>query len=287
MAACRDPANHRYTPTGGLPELREAIAAKTKRDSGLDVTAGAGAGHQRRQAGGLQHVRRAAATRATRCCCRPRTGPPTPRPSPWPTASRSSCRPTSRAGFRVSVDAARGGGHRAHEGRCCSCRRRTRRAPSTRPTWSPRSAAGRGERGLWVVTDEIYEHLVYGDARHVSMPVVVPELADRCVVLNGVAKTYAMTGWRVGWMIGPGRRDRRGHQPAVPHHVQRGQRVPAGGAGRRVRRPRRRWPRCAPPSTGGAARSTGCSTRSRASPAPSRRGPSTPSRPSRACSAAT
>ena len=59
------------------------------------------------------------------------------------------------------------------------------------------------EHGIWVVTDEIYEHLVYGDAQHVSMPVVVPELADRCIVVNGVAKTYAMTGWRVGWMIGP------------------------------------------------------------------------------------
>jgi aspartate/methionine/tyrosine aminotransferase len=59
------------------------------------------------------------------------------------------------------------------------------------------------DRGLWVLTDEIYEHLVYGGAEHVSMPVVVPELADRCIVVNGVAKTYAMTGWRVGWMIGP------------------------------------------------------------------------------------
>jgi aspartate aminotransferase len=59
------------------------------------------------------------------------------------------------------------------------------------------------EHGIWVVTDEIYEHLVYGDARHVSMPVAVPELTDRCIVVNGVAKTYAMTGWRVGWMIGP------------------------------------------------------------------------------------
>ena len=59
------------------------------------------------------------------------------------------------------------------------------------------------ERGIWVITDEIYEHLVYGDARFVSMPVVAPEIADRCVVLNGVAKTYAMTGWRVGWMAGP------------------------------------------------------------------------------------
>ncbi|TAL20468.1 MAG: aminotransferase class I/II-fold pyridoxal phosphate-dependent enzyme, partial [Frankiales bacterium] len=59
------------------------------------------------------------------------------------------------------------------------------------------------EHGIWVVADEIYEHLVYGDAEHVSMPVAVPELADTCVVVNGVAKTYAMTGWRVGWLIGP------------------------------------------------------------------------------------
>src|SRR5690606_32710604 len=59
------------------------------------------------------------------------------------------------------------------------------------------------ERGIWVVTDEIYEHLTYGDHEFTSMPALVPELADRCVVLNGVAKTYAMTGWRVGWLIGP------------------------------------------------------------------------------------
>src|SRR5207253_6912180 len=59
------------------------------------------------------------------------------------------------------------------------------------------------DKGVWVMTDEIYEHLVYGDATFTSMPVVVPELADRCVVVNGVAKTYAMTGWRVGWLIGP------------------------------------------------------------------------------------
>jgi len=58
-------------------------------------------------------------------------------------------------------------------------------------------------KGIWVLTDEIYEHLVYGGAEHHSMPVLVPELADRCLVANGVAKTYAMTGWRVGWLIGP------------------------------------------------------------------------------------
>ena len=67
------------------------------------------------------------------------------------------------------------------------------------------AAIGRwaAEHGLWVITDEIYEHLTYGDARFVSMPVVAPEIADTCIVVNGVAKTYAMTGWRVGWMIGP------------------------------------------------------------------------------------
>jgi aspartate/methionine/tyrosine aminotransferase len=59
------------------------------------------------------------------------------------------------------------------------------------------------ERGLWVVTDEIYEHLVYGGRTHHSLPVLVPDAAERCVVVNGVAKTYAMTGWRVGWLIGP------------------------------------------------------------------------------------
>ena len=56
---------------------------------------------------------------------------------------------------------------------------------------------------VWVVTDEIYEHLTYGKHVFTSMPTVVPEIADRCVIVNGVAKTYAMTGWRVGWMIGP------------------------------------------------------------------------------------
>jgi aspartate/methionine/tyrosine aminotransferase len=59
------------------------------------------------------------------------------------------------------------------------------------------------DRGIWVITDEIYEHLTYGDHRFSSMPELVPDLQEHCVVLNGVAKTYAMTGWRVGWMIGP------------------------------------------------------------------------------------
>ncbi|MGB6572625.1 MAG: aminotransferase class I/II-fold pyridoxal phosphate-dependent enzyme, partial [Trebonia sp.] len=77
----------------------------------------------------------------------------------------------------------------------------------TGAVYSPEQVRAIGEwaaaRGIWVVTDEIYEHLVYGDATFSSIPVQAPEIADRCVVLNGVAKTYAMTGWRVGWMIGP------------------------------------------------------------------------------------
>jgi aspartate/methionine/tyrosine aminotransferase len=77
----------------------------------------------------------------------------------------------------------------------------------TGAVYSPEAVAEIGRwalsQGLWVVTDEIYEHLVYGDAEFSSMPVEVPELAERCIVVNGVAKTYAMTGWRVGWMIGP------------------------------------------------------------------------------------
>jgi aspartate/methionine/tyrosine aminotransferase len=73
--------------------------------------------------------------------------------------------------------------------------------------YSPEQVKAIGEwalaNGVWVITDEIYEHLLYDGAKATSMPVAVPALADQCIILNGVAKTYAMTGWRVGWMIGP------------------------------------------------------------------------------------
>ena len=62
---------------------------------------------------------------------------------------------------------------------------------------------GRADKGVWVLTDEIYEHLTYGDNRFVEHAPVAPELANECVIVDGVAKTYAITGWRVGWMIGP------------------------------------------------------------------------------------
>ena len=86
------------------------------------------------------------------------------------------------------------------------------------------------ERGVWVITDEIYEHLTYGPHEFSSMPVLVPDLAEQCLILNGVAKTYAMTGWRVGWLIGPERRRQGRHQLPEPRHVERLERRPAGGA---------------------------------------------------------
>ena len=152
-------------------------------------------------------------------------------PSWWrPTRAPGSARP-SRTSRR-----------RSHPGprRCSS----SRPSNPTGAVYPPEEIAAIGrwavERGLWVLTDEIYEHLVYGGAVHRSMPVLVPELADRCLVANGVAKTYAMTGWRVGWLIGPVDAGHGGHQHPEPRDLQRVQRVPAGRIGRAVRRVGRR-----------------------------------------------
>ena len=141
-------------------------------------------------------------TRATRCWCRRRTGRRTRRPSGWPVGCRCRSSPTSRAATWSSaaqLEAART--PRTKVLLFCS--------PSnpTGAVYPPEQVEEIGrwalDAGLWVLTDEIYEHLTYGGVTAPSMPVVVPELADRCVVVNGVAKTYAMTGWRVGWMVGP------------------------------------------------------------------------------------
>jgi aspartate/methionine/tyrosine aminotransferase len=199
--ACRQPRNHRYTPAAGLPELREAIAAKTKRDSGLEVAAS----QVLVTNGGKHAVYTAFATLLD-------PGDEVLLPAPYWTTYPEAIRlaggvpvevqTDDQAGYLASVDqleAART--PRTKVLLFCS--------PSnpTGAVYPPEQVAaiGRwaGEHGIWVLTDEIYEHLVYGDAEHVSMPVVAPELEDRWVVLNGVAKTYAMTGWRVGWMIGP------------------------------------------------------------------------------------
>jgi aspartate aminotransferase len=201
QAACADPAYHHYTPTAGLPALRAAIAKKTLRDSGFEVEAS----QVLVTNGGKQAVANAFAV-----LCDPGDEVLIPAPY-WTTYPEAVAMaggvsvvvPTDEStGFRVSVDALE-----------AASTERTKVllfvSPSN-PTGAvyPRDeieAIGRWavSRGLWVITDEIYEHLVYGSAEHHSMPVVVPELRDTCLVVNGVAKTYAMTGWRVGWMIGP------------------------------------------------------------------------------------
>ena len=201
VQACRDPANHRYTPTGGIPALREALAAKTLRDSNFSVTP------QQVMVtnGGKQAIANAFAV-----LCDPGDEVIVLAPF-WTTYPESIAlaggtpvmvASDERSGFRSSVEELE-----------AAFTPRTKAllfvSPSN-PTGAvyPREeieAIGHWavERGLWVLTDEIYEHLVYGGAAHHSMPVLVPELADRYLVVNGVAKTYAMTGWRVGWLIGP------------------------------------------------------------------------------------
>ncbi|QYG94527.1 pyridoxal phosphate-dependent aminotransferase [Iamia sp. SCSIO 61187] len=201
VEACRDPKNHRYTPAPGLPELRAAIAEKTQRDSGYEVTADQVVVTN----GGKHAVYNAFATLLD-------PGDEVLLPAPYWTTYPEPIRlaggvpveilaPES-AGFRVTVD-------QLEAARTPNTKAMVFVSPSN-PTGAvyPREeveAIGRwaAENDVWVVTDEIYEHLTYDDHEFHSMPAVVPEVADRCLVLNGVAKTYAMTGWRVGWLVGP------------------------------------------------------------------------------------
>ena len=263
VAACRDPPNHRYSPAGGLPELREAIAAKTARDSRLRgraparslVTNGGKHAVYNTFADAARPGRRGAAAGAVLDHL-PRADRGSPVASPFRSTAHRR-----RHGLPGHRRPARGGP--APTARRCwsSCRRRN-------PTGAvyPRDeieAIGQWavEHGIWVITDEIYEHLVYGDNEFHSMPALVPELADRCVVLNGVAKTYAMTGWRVGWMIGPPTSSRRPPtcsrtpRPTSPTSSQRAALAAVGGI---CSTP---WPRCGRPSTGAARPCTRCSTR--------------------------
>jgi len=200
-AACRDPRNHRYSPAGGLPELKEAIAAKTERDSGLEVAPSLVVVTN----GGKQAIYNAVATLVDR-------GDEVLIPSPYWTTYPEPVHlaggtvvavPTDETtGFRVTVE-------QLEAARTDRTKLLVFVSPSnpTGAVYPPDEVEAIGrwalEHGVWVLTDEIYEHLTYGDHRFSSMPVLVPELTDTCVVVNGVAKTYAMTGWRVGWMIGP------------------------------------------------------------------------------------
>jgi aspartate aminotransferase len=199
--ACAEPRFHKYTPAAGLPELREAVATKTARDSGLVVSPS----QVLITNGGKHAVYQAFATLLD-------PGDEVLLPAPYWTTYPESIALAGGVPVLVPTDETTGY-LTSVEQLDAYCTERTKLllfvSPSnpTGAVYPPEQVAEIGRwaarRGIWVITDEIYEHLVYGDARFVSMPVVAPEIAGRCVVLNGVAKTYAMTGWRVGWMIGP------------------------------------------------------------------------------------
>jgi aspartate aminotransferase len=201
VIAAHDPVNHHYTATPGLPELREAIADKTSTDSGYEVSPSQVV---------VTNGAKQAVYEAFFSLVDPGDEVLVPAPY-WTTYPEVVSLaggvpvevPTQEAtGFHLNVEALEAA-----------------LSPSTKILLfvSPNNPTGavldREEveaigswaegRGLWVVTDEIYEHLLYGGRRFSSVPAVVPEIADRCVVINGVAKTYAMTGWRVGWLIAP------------------------------------------------------------------------------------
>jgi len=201
VAAAQDPANHRYTPAGGLPALKKSIADKTFRDSHYQVTP-----DQVLVTNGGKHA--VFNTFAALLDQGDEVLLPAPYWTTFPEAIRLA------GGTVVEVFAGEDQGYLVAVEQLEAARTPKTKAlmfcsPSN-PTGSVYSPAQIREighwavaNGIWVVTDEIYEHLTYDGARAVSMPVEVPELADTCVVVNGVAKTYAMTGWRVGWMIGP------------------------------------------------------------------------------------
>jgi aspartate/methionine/tyrosine aminotransferase len=201
VAACADPAAHHYTPAAGIPQLRAAIAAKTRRDSGIDCEAAQVVVTN----GGKQAV-----YNAFQALLDPDDEVLLPAPY-WTTYPEAIALadgtpvvlPTSEsAGFRVTVE-----------------QLEAARTPATKALLfvSPSNPSGAvypadeveaigrwaAEHDVWVLTDEIYEHLTYGEHEFTSMPALVPELAETCIIVNGVAKTYAMTGWRVGWLIGP------------------------------------------------------------------------------------
>ena len=201
VEAVFDPSNHKYSATAGLAELRAAIAAKTFRDSGYEVEP-----EQVVITNGGKHAV------FTTCQVLLNPGDEVLLPAPyWVTYPEAVVlaggipivvETDDTAGYRVTVQ-------QLEAARTENTKMLIFTSPSN-PTGAvypvdELRAIGKWafEHDIWVMTDEIYEHLVYGDSTFASLPAEVPELADRTVVVNGVAKTYAMTGWRVGWLIGP------------------------------------------------------------------------------------
>jgi aspartate/methionine/tyrosine aminotransferase len=201
VEACRDPKNHRYTPAGGLPELKKAIAEKTQRDSGYAVEPA----QVLVTNGGKQAIYAAFAAMLD-------PGDEVIVPAPYWTTYPESIQ--LAGGVTVEVLADETQDYKVTVEQLEAARTDKTKvllfvSPSN-PTGAVYTAdeiraIGRWveDHQLWVLTDEIYEHLVYDGVETGSLPVLCPFLADNCVVVNGVAKTYAMTGWRVGWMIGP------------------------------------------------------------------------------------
>ncbi|MET1034785.1 MAG: pyridoxal phosphate-dependent aminotransferase [Arthrobacter sp.] len=201
VKAAREPRFHRYSPAAGLPELKSAIAAKTMRDSGYAIDAS----QVLVTNGGKQAVYNTFATLLD-------PGDEVLLPTPYWTTYPESIR--LAGGVPVEVFAGPEQGYLVTvEQLEAAMTERTKVllfvSPSnpTGAVYAPGAVAEIGrwaaEKGLWVVTDEIYEHLTYDGVPFTSIATAAPELGDRVVVLNGVAKTYAMTGWRVGWMAGP------------------------------------------------------------------------------------
>ena len=201
IAACSEPKWHRYTPAGGLPELKQAIADKTLRDSGYEVAAN----QVLVTNGGKQALYNTFATLLD-------PGDEVLLQAPYWTTYPESI--ALAGGVPVIVETDESTGYLATVEQLEAARTPKTKmlvfvSPSnpTGAVYPPDQVKAIGEwalaHGIWVVTDEIYEHLVYGTAEFTPIVKAVPGLADTCVVVNGVAKTYAMTGWRVGWMIGP------------------------------------------------------------------------------------
>jgi aspartate aminotransferase len=200
-AATHAVKNHRYTPAAGLPELRDAIAAKTLRDSGLEVSPGQVIVTN----GGKQAVYQAFQTIVD-------DGDEVLLPAPYWTTYPEVVR--LAGGVPVEVFAGADQNYLVTVEQLEAARTdRTKVllfvSPSnpTGSVYSPEQTRAIGEwaleHGIWVITDEIYQALTYDGEKAVSIVEAVPALADTCILVNGVAKTYAMTGWRVGWMVGP------------------------------------------------------------------------------------